>query len=52
MKISSFMSEYGFQSFPEYASFEKYAKKQDRSIYSEVMKAHQRSSIGNSTIEE
>ena len=52
MKISSFMSEYGFQSFPEYASFQKYAKKQDRSIYSEVMKAHQRSSIGNATIEE
>ena len=50
--ISSFMSEYGFQSFPEYASFKKYAKKQDRSIYSEVMKAHQRSSIGNATIEE
>ena len=50
--ISSFMSEYGFQSFPEYASFNKYAKKQDRSIYSEVMKAHQRSSIGNATIEE
>lgn len=51
-KISSFMSEYGFQSFPEYASFKKYAEKQDRSIYSEVMKAHQRSSIGNATIEE
>jgi beta-mannosidase len=50
--ISSFMSEYGFQSFPEYASFNKYAKKQDRSIYSEVMRAHQRSSIGNATIEE
>ena len=51
-KISSFMSEYGFQSFPEYASFKKYAENQDKSIYSEVMKAHQRSSIGNSTIEE
>ena len=51
-KISSFMSEYGFQSFPEYASFKRYAGIQDRSIYSEVMKAHQRSSIGNATIEE
>ena len=51
-KISSFMSEYGFQSFPEYASFKKYAENQDKSIYSEVMNAHQRSSIGNSTIEE
>lgn len=52
IKISSFMSEYGFQSFPEYYSFKKYAEKQDRSIYSEVMNAHQRSSIGNATIEE
>ena len=51
-KISSFMSEYGFQSFPEYSSFKKFAKDQDRSIYSEVMKSHQRSSIGNATIEE
>ena len=51
-KISSFMSEYGFQSFPIYESFEKFAGKQDRDMYSEVMKAHQRSSIGNATIEE
>ncbi|MGB1730398.1 MAG: glycoside hydrolase family 2 protein, partial [Crocinitomicaceae bacterium] len=49
-KISSFMSEYGFQSFPIYESFEKFAEKQDRDMYSEVMKAHQRSSIGNATI--
>ena len=46
------MSEYGFQSFPIYESFEKFAEKQDRDMYSEVMKAHQRSSIGNATIEE
>ena len=51
-KISSFMSEYGFQSFPIYESFEKFAEKKDRDMYSEVMKAHQRSSIGNATIEE
>ena len=51
-KISSFMSEYGFQSFPIYESFEKFAEKRDRDMYSEVMKAHQRSSIGNATIEE
>ena len=51
-KISSFMSEYGFQSFPEYSSFQKFAAEKDRDIYSEVMKAHQRSSIGNATIEE
>ena len=51
-KISSFMSEYGFQSFPEYSSFLRFAEKQDRDMYSEVMKSHQRSSIGNATIEE
>ena len=51
-KISSFMSEYGFQSFPEYSSFQKFAEGQDRDMYSEVMKSHQRSSIGNATIEE
>ena len=51
-KISSFMSEYGFQSFPEYSSFQKFAEGQDRDMYSEVMKSHQRSSIGNTTIEE
>ena len=46
------MSEYGFQSFPEYSSFEKFAERQDRDMYSEVMKSHQRSSIGNTTIDE
>jgi len=51
-KISSFMSEYGFQSFPEYSSFQKFAEGQDKDMYSEVMKSHQRSSIGNATIEE
>ena len=51
-KISSFMSEYGFQSFPEYSSFQKFAERQDRDMYSEVMKSRQRSSIGNATIDE
>ena len=51
-KISSFMSEYGFQSFPEYSTFKQFAKQKDEDMYSEVMKYHQRSSIGNATIEE
>ena len=51
-KISSFMSEYGFQSFPAYASFQRFAIADDEDMYSTVMKAHQRSSIGNATIEE
>ena len=51
-KISSFMSEYGFQSFPEYSTFKQFAKQKDEEMYSKVMKSHQRSSIGNGTIEE
>jgi len=46
------MSEYGFQSFPEYSTFKQFAKQKDKDMYSEVMKSHQRSSIGNATIEE
>ncbi len=50
--IPRFMSEYGFQSFPELNSVKKYALESDWDINSEVMKSHQRSSIGNVTIEE
>jgi len=49
--LPRFMSEYGFQSFPEIATVRKYAKPDDYDIFSEVMKSHQRSSIGNGTIE-
>ncbi len=49
--LARFMSEYGFQSFPEIASVRKYAQEKDYDIFSEVMKSHQRSSIGNGTIE-
>lgn len=51
-KVPRFMSEFGFQSFPEFSSVDKYTNESDYSIYSEVMKSHQRSSIGNSTIED
>jgi len=47
-----FMSEFGFQSFPEFSTVKKFAEPEDYDIYSEVMKSHQRSSIGNETIEE
>jgi beta-mannosidase len=46
-----FMSEYGFQSFPELNTIRKFAVEGDWDIFSEVMKSHQRSSIGNGTIE-
>jgi beta-mannosidase len=49
--IARFMSEYGFQSFPELKTVKQYATPDDYDIYSEVMKSHQRSSIGNGTIE-
>lgn len=49
--LPRFMSEYGFQSFPEIATVRKYALPEDYDIFSEVMKSHQRSSIGNGTIE-
>jgi beta-mannosidase len=42
-----FMSEYGFQSFPEFNSVKKYTLPEDYNIEAEVMTSHQRSSIGN-----
>ncbi|MDP4185256.1 MAG: glycoside hydrolase family 2 protein, partial [Bacteroidota bacterium] len=50
-KIARFMTEYGFQSFPEFKTVKTYTKPEDWNIYSEVMRSHQRSSIGNETIE-
>jgi len=50
--IGRFMSEYGFQSFPELETVRKYALPEDYDIESEVMRQHQRSSIGNVTIKE
>jgi beta-mannosidase len=49
--LARFMSEYGFQSFPELRTVKTYATEEDFDIYSEVMKSHQRSTIGNETIE-
>ena len=50
--IPRFMAEFGFQSFPELNSVAKYTSPDDYDMYSDVMKSHQRSSIGNKTIEE
>ncbi len=49
--LARFMSEYGFQSFPDITTVRKYALPEDYDINSDVMKSHQRSSIGNGTIE-
>ena len=51
-RIPRFMSEYGFQSFPELKTVEAYTLPEDRDISSEVMAAHQRSGIGNERIKE
>lgn len=47
-----FMSEYGFQSFPDFETVKKYALSEDFDIESEVMASHQRSGIGNLRIKE
>lgn len=48
--VSRFMSEYGFQSFPELATVAQYAEPGDRSVDSPVMLAHQRHPRGNQLI--
>ncbi len=40
--IARFMSEYGFQSYPEMSTIEKFAKPEEIQLHSEVMLAHQR----------
>lgn len=47
-----FMSEYGFQSFPEFKTVLKYSIPTDYNIESEVMASHQRSGIGNLRIKQ
>ncbi|MCX6309155.1 MAG: glycoside hydrolase family 2 protein [Bacteroidia bacterium] len=50
--IGRFMSEYGFQSFPEFESIKKFALPEDYNIESDVMRHHQRSAIGNMAIKD
>ncbi|MFW6286685.1 MAG: beta-mannosidase, partial [Candidatus Sumerlaeota bacterium] len=45
-----FCSEFGFQSFPEPRSIEKFTIPSDRNVTSPVMEHHQRSGIGNTVI--
>jgi beta-mannosidase len=48
--VSRFMSEYGFQSFPELKTVSSYARPEDWRIESPVMLAHQRHPRGNQLI--
>lgn len=50
--IGRFMSEYGFQSFPEYKSVRTYAEELDLALESEVMLRHQKNGAGNRLIKE
>ena len=51
-KVPRFMSEYGFQSFPEMDAIELYALEEDFDLDSKVMKVHQKHPRGNSLIQE
>lgn len=48
--LGRFMSEYGFQSFPEYATIRTFAEEEDLAIDSNVMLAHQKNENGNRLI--
>lgn len=48
--LPRFMSEFGFQSFPEMKTIATFAVPGDYQIESEVMNGHQKSSIGNALI--
>ncbi|AFC29526.1 glycoside hydrolase family 2 sugar binding protein [Paenibacillus mucilaginosus 3016] len=50
--IGRFMSEYGFQSFPEEKTVETYAAEEDMALVSEVMLSHQKNGRGNMLIKE
>jgi beta-mannosidase len=45
-----FMSEYGFQSYPELATVEAFTDPADRNVASRILDYHQRSQMGNRTI--
>lgn len=49
-KLFSFVSEFGFQSFPDVPSLRQFAEETDMSLESEVMKLHQKASTGNRLI--
>lgn len=52
VKIGRFMSEYGFQSFPEYSTVRTFAEEEDMALESKVMLAHQKNGNGNRLIKE
>ncbi len=51
-KVGRFMTEYGFQGFPDYSTIKKFTAPADRTLGSPVMKAHQKHPTGYQTIDE
>lgn len=51
-KVPRFMSEFGFQSFPEWRTIESFTLPADRELESKVMLAHQKHPRGNAIIAE
>lgn len=51
-KVPRFMSEYGFQSFPEWRTIESFTLPEDRKLESKVMLLHQKHPRGNALIAE
>ena len=49
-ELPRFMSEFGFQSFPEMKTLATFAEPKDYALESKVMNAHQKASIGNALI--
>ena len=49
-KSGRFNAEYGFQSFPEMSTIQKFAEPSEWSLDSDVMKHHQKSYVGNGMI--
>lgn len=49
-EIGRFQSEFGFESFPEMKTIAMFASPEDYEIESEVMNAHQKSTLGNDLI--
>lgn len=51
-EIPRFMSEYGFQAFPEMKTIRTFAEENDFELESPVMNAHQKATIGNALIKQ
>ncbi len=49
-RVPRFSSEFGFQSFPEMKAVRTFARPEDYDLGSEVMRAHQKSYVGNRVI--